>query len=254
MMIAVIIQQRRLTKLTNQGKTINFPGLSVKLPCSAALNELLLVGGGRSPATDWLRAVAPERQIYAIDHGLDACFRAGLIPDFLLGDGDSASKENWQKAKQLAVPMEQHPVAKDLTDTQLELQKIKAGEPNSFILLTGCFGGRFDHLFSTAYSFLHSGLSGCLADDKEILFFLRDKQSMTVSFDCQPKALSLLPLSPVCDGVTSQGVLWPLEKASLSQQMPSAISNKLAKESQTWEIALHKGILGVYICLTEDNK
>ena len=232
-------------------KKIELPNLIAALPCSAEAKELLLVAGGRPPSATWLRAVAQNRELHAIDHGLDACFAAKLKPLSLLGDGDSAVKANWQKAAELNIPIEKHPAAKDLTDTELALAKIKAGEENVFILLSGAFGGRLDHLFSNVYSFLHCGLKGCLADEREALFFLRDGEKMELNFSKQPKSISLLPLSAQCRGVSINGVRWQLNNAIISQQLPSTISNELTDINAGCEISLAQGELGVYICFDE---
>ena len=116
--------------------------------------ERLLFLGGRAPAVPWLqewRRAWPSADVYAVDHGVDACRRAGLSPTLLIGDADSAAPENWRWGEARAARVERHPVEKDFTDTQLALQRATEGGP-AVLLLTGAFGGRFDHAYSTIFS------------------------------------------------------------------------------------------------------
>ena len=41
---------------------------------------------------------------------------------------------------------------KDFTDTQLALQQASSADESNYAILTGCFGGRMDHLFSNIFS------------------------------------------------------------------------------------------------------
>ena len=111
----------------------------------------LLVSGGRAPDVRWLREAAQGRRLIAVDHGLDACQKAGLRPASLIGDGDSASPLAWQQAKASGIPIHAFPPEKDDTDTQLALT-IAQEEGMPAALLTGVFGGRFDHAYSTIFS------------------------------------------------------------------------------------------------------
>ena len=49
-----------------------------------------LITGGRPPAVDWLQEALCGK-LWAIDHGIDLCYAMKRVPDFLLGDADSAS-------------------------------------------------------------------------------------------------------------------------------------------------------------------
>ena len=44
------------------------------------------------------------------------------------------------------------PTKKDVTDTQLALQMIKAEYNEAVVIMTGAWGGRFDHAFSAVFS------------------------------------------------------------------------------------------------------
>ena len=120
-------------------------------PLACFQDACLLVVAGRAPEAAWLREAAKGREVWAVDHGLDACLAAGIRPQRLIGDGDSTAPAAWQLAKEQHIPIEQFPVEKDDTDTQLALKLAReAGFPAAIV--TGAFGGRFDHALSTVTS------------------------------------------------------------------------------------------------------
>ena len=144
------------------------------------------------------------------------------------------------------IPVDRFPPAKDFTDTQLALQKAAELFPDAFLLLTGAFGGRFDHTLSTVLSLSGAPLHGCLCDEQEVLFPLKEKETITLRLTRAPKAVSLLPLTSECQGVTISGVRWPLHDVVLRQLEPYAVSNELSGGA-TITVKVHTGILGVYL-------
>lgn len=206
----------------------------------------LLVSGGRTPDTRWLQEAAKGRRLIAIDHGLDACRKAGLRPSCLIGDGDSANPSAWQEAQTAGIAIHAFPPEKDDTDTQLALT-IAHEQGMAAALLTGVFGGRFDHAYSTILSCAAAPLRCVLADEREALFYLKDGEDITITCHARPKAISLLPLTPLAEGVSIAGVHWPLTDATLPQLLPRAISNVLEPPADTFHVSIKKGILGVYL-------
>ena len=213
--------------------------------------EYLLAVGGRAPSSDWLREAAKQRTLWAVDRGLDSILSAGLTPELLIGDGDSASPEAWQKAVSAHIPAERFPVEKDFTDTDLALKKIKAESPSAFVVMTGGFGGRFDHAFTTLYSFALSGIAGCIADDKECLLIADGPCELEITCLRRPSAVSLLPLSSEAHGVSFSGVHWPLENSMLFQAKTLTVSNRLAEDTDTCRLSISKGLIGIYFVWDE---
>ena len=126
-----------------------------------------------------------------------------------------------------------------------------AEKHDAFVILSGGFGGRFDHAFSLLYALVGTNLHGCIADDCEFLLILRDEDAVTLHLSSIPKSISLLPLSPVCSGVSIDGVHWPLTGATLRQHEPYAISNRLSSSDHRIAIKNGKGILALYLCWDE---
>lgn len=226
---------------------IELPQVDITYDTCLPAKKIMLIGGGRPPQSDWLQKSAFSYELWAVDHGLDACMDSTLIPTQLIGDADSADKNNWQRAKRSGICIEEYSPLKNLTDTQLALQKAAALPQEVFLLMTGFFGGRLDHAFSTLFSCANLGLKGCLADEKEVLCWLTDAEHLRLQTKKKPKAISLLPLSSICLGVDIKNVYWPLTNAELKQELPFAISNELAPGKDHFSVSLTSGLLGVYI-------
>lgn len=231
-------------------KSLELPQLTANFNYNLPEKQIILVSGGNPPSESWLREASTQREIYCADHGIDICKKADIKPSHLIGDGDSASTESWQWAKDNNVLIAKFPVKKDVTDTQLAFQMISDKYPSATVIFTGAWGGRFDHAFSSIFSFkgmFTPNFRGCIADQNEILFILKDDEHLTLHLKEQPKAISLLPISDICTGVSITGVYWPLDKVMLNNNLPYAISNEVNGKEDTIWISQKKGILGVYL-------
>ena len=221
----------------------------------AEADAVVLVAGGRAPTASWLQKVAQLYPVWAVDRGSDICRVAAVTPEILMGDADSSAASSWEWLEALQVPTVRYPADKDFTDLQLALRELSERRPGAAVLLTGGWGGRFDHAWSNVFSLLQAtdlGISiAGIVDQAEAMFFLHGGQQLEIEFVQQPKTISLIPLTPVCRQVTSQGVHWPLSGVNLSMHEPSAISNRLAENAQRIRVGLQAGILGVYCCWQE---
>lgn len=238
---------------------IKLPGMTIEYAGNVPNKELLLVGGGRQPAKDWLQKTANGRTLWCIDHGIDICHELGLVPEILLGDFDSCNSGSLQWAKDHGTIIEEFDVHKDFSDTQAALKLSQ--ERDAFCILTGALGKRFDHTYSTIFSFGHMNVNGCIADELEAVFFIHDEETISIALDHTPKAISLLPITDKVHGVTTQGLHWELPDTELTQGKPYAVSNVLAAMKTThnkantapnsFTVSIKSGILALYICQTE---
>lgn len=211
---------------------------------TSALPTLIVVAGGRAAKAEWLKSVITKHAVYAADRGAACCLAAGIVPVELYGDCDSTTNEIYREAERSGTQVKRFNPAKDDTDLQLLLKNLPAGD----ILATGIWGGRFDHLYSNVYTLLgmkqQRNCQVVLADEQEFMLLLTAGEAAELNLQVRAEAISLLPLSAeTC--VDFKGVRWPLEKASLQQLYPYAISN----EAQDEEICCtcYSGALGLYI-------
>ena len=203
----------------------------------------LLVLGSRAPDPDWLRKVSLGRETWVLDRGADACRAAGVVPSRILGDFDSVSDGARKWAERMGAKTDRYTPDKDDTDFQLAL-RLLSGD----VVVTGCWGGRFDHAFSNVFSSLWAMERGVrvlwFADEREVLFPLRGPAKLELDFEILPSALSLLSLTAFCEGVSIENVKWPLDEADLAQGSPREISN--VPLGRPVRVEVRSGILGVY--------
>ena len=195
--------------------------------------KIVVVAGGRMPEENWLKAVAGAKRIFCADHGIDYCCKAGILPEILFGDKDSGCVENWQHAEKAGTDIRLYGREKDDTDLQLLLRDIP---PESFVLATGIWGGRFDHLYANIFSLWackkQKEATVILADHEEVMVLLGQGESVTFTPGKLPTEISLLPFTEE-NIVSICGVKWPLNKAVLTQNRPYAISNELVGRQVT---------------------
>ncbi len=219
--------------------------------------HVLLVAGGRKPASDWLIQAADHFPVWCVDSGIDSCYANQIIPERLIGDGDSATSQGWAWGESLGIPVEVYPTEKNLTDLQLALQRVGEVHEHAAVTITGAWGGRFDHTFSNIHSLKGCedfGIRGCCAaDEKEVLILLKGKDSVCIETAAPPEVVSLLPLSTECTDVSIEGVHWPLANVTLRDALPYAISNRPHETNREIRVSIGTGWLGIYLCWIGDE-
>ena len=221
-----------------------FPQCEIFYPATA--QEILFVAGGKAPNGDWFREVSNGRKIFCADKGIEICRACEIVPNFLIGDFDSADGNAVKWARDKNVPVEKYPADKDFTDTQLALSRAAEIFGEHVAILTGCFGGRFDHLYSTIFTCAALDRKIFPADEREIIFYLRGGEETMIKFFKKPLAVSLLPMTNTCAGVTTKNLHWELDGATLTQNFPNAISNRA--DSDKIFISIERGTLAIYLC------
>ena len=211
---------------------------------ASAAQEILFVSGGRAPSRKFFLSVAGGRKIFAVDRGVEVCRACAVVPNFLIGDFDSANPSAVEWAREKNFPVEKFPADKDLTDTQLALNRAAEIFGEHVALVTGAFGGRVDHLYSNVFTCAALSRKIFLADEREIIFYVKGGECIEVNFSQIPMAVSLLPLSETCEGVTTENLHWELSNATLKQILPNAVSNRA--ESSKIKISVQRGTLAGY--------
>lgn len=231
-------------------RELQFPGFTIRFSTQLPEQITLMVLGGRTPDAGWLKRLNFYAELWCADRGVEVCRDAGLAPQRLIGDMDSASAVAWDWAAGQGAVVSKFEKDKDLTDFQLSLELLRkesTGRPKG-VFLTGAFGGRFDHLWSVALSFLYwdeAILPIGMADEREALFLLRGGQGAEVHFTESPGALSLIPFED-SGGVSLTGTKWELNDANLLYAKPYSISNQIGAENQV-SVSVGSGLIGLYL-------
>lgn len=97
-----------------------------------------------------------EQQDYiiAVDSGIGVLRTANVLPNCLVGDLDSASKEDIAWARAHAIEIHTFPTNKDQVDTELALEIAYKLSPQKITIYNDMYG-RIDHAIALLYLLLH---------------------------------------------------------------------------------------------------
>lgn len=174
--------------------------------------------------------------ILCADGGYLRALSAGIEPDVLMGDFDSCSIERTADLEKIV-----YPVRKDDTDLILALRYM-AEHGFTEVEVLGCFGGRQDHALGNVQAVLFGlslGLHVTLADPRNRIFAVSEGVTQIPRVD--NSYISFLCIGSPCEGVTFEGLSYPLQDAVLTAEYPLGVSNEFAAESA--RITIRKGTL-----------
>jgi thiamine pyrophosphokinase len=205
-------------------------------------NTAVVVIGGDAPHEGVVAHLPDQRTVYAADSGLDHADALGITVHRLIGDLDSVSGA--ALARHLDIPVDQHPVDKDATDTELALDAAIAAGHDHLIVVSGG-GDRLDHLLATLTVLAHAARSVTLEAwvGTAQVRVLHDGGRLELS---PPRGalISLIPLDGDAIGVDATGLRWPLANGTLTWGSSRGVSNEV---EGTVAIRLERGVLAVII-------
>lgn len=214
------------------------------------VQAVVVIGGGTlSPRA--LDAVRSDAVIIAADSGLDHAVAAGLRPAVLVGDLDSISASGRMWAYAHETEIDEHPADKDLTDTELAIERaLQVPDVRQLLLIGGIDETgerRVDHQLATLLALGHPALSG-LASVRAVVgstAFSMLHPGRHCLLDVEPGQLfSLLALHGPCTGVTVTGARWPLTDATLRGTEARGVSNEATGKT---EVGVASGVLTVVV-------
>ena len=191
-------------------------------------------------AAPYLAQIRAADLLVAADGGALPLLRLGHPPQLVVGDLDSLDAASQAALLAQGVELRRYPRAKDETDLELALL-YAAGRGASSIDILGALGGRWDHTLANVALLALPELRGrrvrLLADAQE-LFLVRDSAAIDGRAG---DTVSLLPLTPEARGVTTRGLLYPLDDATLRYEQARGISNVLL--DPPGQVSLRDGLL-----------
>jgi thiamine pyrophosphokinase len=191
--------------------------------------------------------IAPYREhiraaelLIAADGGALPLLRAGIVPHMASGDMDSIGADGLAELAARGVTLRRFPYEKDETDLELALLHAAAAGATVIDIL-GALGGRWDHTLANvallALPELHTRRARLLADG-QTLFLVRDSAMLEGQAG---DTISLLPLAGAAHGVTTTGLRYPLDNATLSYERARGVSNVLL--DPPGHVSLRAGVL-----------
>lgn len=207
----------------------------------------VIVSGGSMADTHIIRQYLDEDSILiACDSGLNYTFGEGLVPDVILGDFDSVQKEVLNYYKNMGKQPITYPVRKDCTDTELGIFAAEERGADDIVLLAAS-GTRIDHTLANIQliiPLLKKGIRARLIDEHNTVELV-DKSLAVINK--KGSYISLLPLTYRVEGITTQGLDYPLDNADIEMGTSLTVSNVIVENEAC--ISVRGGILAAIIAV-----
>ncbi len=191
----------------------------------SAAGIVLIVAGGEVDREALRRAASEARWILAADGGAAHLRAVGVLPHRVIGDLDSMDPETLAWLEQAGVPIERHPRDKDATDLELALERARA--LGGAIRVFGAWGSRLDQTVAALLLLAHPRWAGW-----DVRFVGPDREAFVLQgegwIEGEPgDRVSLIPLAGDAEGVTLEGLFYPLQEGVLPFGATLGVSNRL---------------------------
>ena len=216
------------------------------------MKKILIVAGGRTNEDFIRNLIATEKPacIIAVDKGAMVLDKLGIVPDYLVGDFDSAEGfviDNFKRMfAELGKPViKQFRPEKDDSDTEIGIKTAMSLEPEE-IVITGATGTRLDHTMANIDLLmipLSSGVKASIVDEYNRIY-LADSEFTLSRKKVYGKYFSLIAFSEEITGLTIKGAKYEIEDYTLSKGVSLGISNEFSKAKVS--VSFKEGILIVF--------
>ena len=206
------------------------------------MTAILICGG--TVSVDFLKNVRTQYKdavVYAVDGGLTAADAAGIVPDYLVGDFDTADASLVARYEERCITL-RHKPEKDATDTELAVDEALENGAATIVLL-GATGSRLDHTLGNIhmlYRVLQRGKTARILNENNRISL--HKQSFTLAKkDLFGNFISFLPFFGDVTDVCLKGFKYPLSGKTLMAGISLGISNE--GQEETMEVSFSTGYL-----------
>lgn len=186
----------------------------------------VIIGNGDIKDYDYIKGkICPDDFIICADGGYNHAEKMGLTPDILIGDFDSA--RDYENIKNRI----RYPERKDYTDGELAVTyAVEHGYED--IALIAMTGGRADHTIADIL-LLNKCPRGVLIDDNNEIYLLKDRVEINGR---KGQTLSIIPINGNAEGITTDGLEYPLNNETLYFADTRGISNVMLENKCTISI------------------
>lgn len=196
--------------------------------------KICIILNGEIKNYDYINSIISNESydyIICSDGGANHAYNMNILPDYIIGDLDSTSKDIIDYYKSKNVEFKKFPIKKNETDTELSIklsEKLMAKQ----IDLIGALGGRIDHTIANInllYYIRKRGIKPRIITDKEEVYIVIDEE---VSIDGKEgDIVSILPIRNDAKGITLKNLEYPLENQDIEFSTPLGISNVMTDSS-----------------------
>ena len=204
--------------------------------------HVVVVSGGDLQLGAHLRAIVDSAKlVICADGGAANLLPFGVVPKVLIGDLDSTPDETRRQLEDLGCEIIVYPRDKDASDTELAVQEALLRGATRLSILGALGGGRFDHALANVFLLTLPPVehvdARILTEELEITLVRRRTEFHGEVGDI----VSLLPLTSLVTGVTTDGLEYALAGDTLRQGTTHGLSNVLV-EPDGW-VEVESGLM-----------
>ena len=213
---------------------------------------VIVASGALAPADEvWLEGADA---VFAADGGAASLDRLGRRPDRLVGDLDSVDPELVDRLAASGVAIDRHPIDKEASDTELAVHAAMAAGADRVDLVGATGGDRLDHELANLLLLADPALAGlelrAIAGGTTVRAVHGGRE---LALRGRPGDLiTLLPVGGDASGVTTTGVRWPLDAATLRMGRSRGLSNVV--DGAGASVRLTRGVLLVVETVTRTGE
>lgn len=201
------------------------------------MSTVVVLSGGE-PLSSGLAGEIPDgAYLIAADSGLDTALSWGLDVDLVVGDLDSVGSDALAAT---TAAIERHSPDKDATDLDLALEAALRLDPERVIVIGGQ-GGRFDHLLGTVMLLTSDRWAGVDLEWVAARARVRVVRGGVTLHGARGSLLTLLAVHEEARGVSTTGLRWNLDDATLTPGSTHGVSNVFTAPVAT--VRLASGVL-----------
>lgn len=193
--------------------------------------KVLIVSGGSIPKCEIIKFYSKKANlIIGVDSGCKYLLKNSIVPHYIVGDFDSANKDDIIELENKGVIKYQYNSEKDFTDSEIAMNLAIDNNATEIIFLGGT-GSRFDHTFANIGLMLKAkerGVNLVIIDDNNKIYmvnkdteFKRDKNYDYISF--------LAYRDPV-ENLEIKGAKYSLKNYTLKVGESRTVSNEFLEE------------------------
>lgn len=210
------------------------------------MSKAILVAGGQTESGTAVSVVLDEARttqyvIVGVDGGTDAALALDLSPTLVIGDMDSISPYILATVEAQHIEIIRHPPEKDETDLELALMEV-VQRGATWIRILGAIGNRLDQTIANIYLL---GLP--ILDGIDVKLVAGEQTTWLIGVGKHQLAgkigdtISLIPFNIDAQGITTNGLKYPLKNETLSLGPARGVSNVIISPKPT--VTINQGQL-----------
>ena len=214
----------------------------------------LILADGDAPTRDRLDTAWPDWAdgidlVIAADGGARHADDLGVVIDLWVGDGDSLGEAGLTALAATGVPIELSRPDKDETDTELAVRAALARGADRLVIVGALGGPRVDHALANVGLLALAELAGrpaVILEARSRISLLRATGApagvvRAALVGAPGDTVSLLPQGGDVEGVTTDGLAFPLSDEPLAVGSTRGVSNVIGRRGAT--VAVRRGLL-----------